>query len=329
MPTTTRRKRNPIWFIARNDLVTIVAQSTTLSAVLRHFGLMTEGAYHDILKTRLKREGIDISHISLGAGHNKGKPGKRQAMSKEDALKLIFVENSPKSRIMAKSYIRRYNLIPYSCECGNEGEWRGKKLSLQLDHVNGVPNDHQLENMRWICPNCHSQTETFAGRANRVERPPRPSEVDPLGYRKRPNPKLRRFIRPSRDTLSSLVWSKPLEAIAEECGASSGNTIKKWCRQMGIERPPMGYWQRRESGHSHEVALHSLPRKPRQEPVLASLTQQEASVIRQRVEGGESQRALAREYKVSRNAIHSVVSDPNYGSHRTRETPLLRSSVNE
>lgn len=37
-------------------------------------------------------------------------------------------------------------------------------LPLQLDHVNGIFGDHRLENLRWLCPNCHSQTETFAGK---------------------------------------------------------------------------------------------------------------------------------------------------------------------
>ena len=42
--------------------------------------------------------------------------------------------------------------------------WNSKPLSLQLDHINGVNNDHRLENLQFLCPNCHSQTPTFAGR---------------------------------------------------------------------------------------------------------------------------------------------------------------------
>jgi hypothetical protein len=44
--------------------------------------------------------------------------------------------------------------------------WNEKKLTLQLDHINGIRNDHRLENLRWLCPNCHSQTETFCGKQN-------------------------------------------------------------------------------------------------------------------------------------------------------------------
>ncbi len=48
-------------------------------------------------------------------------------------------------------------------ECGLD-QWRGKPLSIQIDHRNGIRNDHRLENLRMLCPNCHSQTDTFAGR---------------------------------------------------------------------------------------------------------------------------------------------------------------------
>lgn len=76
-----------------------------------------------------------------------------------------FIENSPTTRSVIRKYIIRHNLIPYICEkCGNNGNWQGTILTLQLDHRNGINNDHRLENLRWLCPNCHSQTDTFTGK---------------------------------------------------------------------------------------------------------------------------------------------------------------------
>ncbi len=51
-----------------------------------------------------------------------------------------------------------------ACEMCGLSEWCGKPLAIQLDHINGVCDDNRLENLRMLCPNCHSQTNTYGGR---------------------------------------------------------------------------------------------------------------------------------------------------------------------
>jgi predicted RNA-binding Zn-ribbon protein involved in translation (DUF1610 family) len=64
-----------------------------------------------------------------------------------------------------KRVIIREQLIPYSCAiCPVESKWQGNALSLHLDHINGVSNDNRLSNLRFLCPNCHSQTSTYCGK---------------------------------------------------------------------------------------------------------------------------------------------------------------------
>jgi hypothetical protein len=69
-----------------------------------------------------------------------------------------------KSRDAIKRRLLKAGLLKNRCdECGIS-EWRGKPLSVHVDHINGVRDDHRLENLRMLCPNCHSQTETYGAR---------------------------------------------------------------------------------------------------------------------------------------------------------------------
>lgn len=80
-------------------------------------------------------------------------------------IEEIFIENSKVKRDQIKNIIIKEKLIEYVCsECGQNGNWNGKVLSLQIDHINGIRNDNRLSNLRFLCPNCHSQTSTFCNR---------------------------------------------------------------------------------------------------------------------------------------------------------------------
>ena len=73
-----------------------------------------------------------------------------------------------RNRTHLKQRLVRLGLLDEACqECGIT-EWRGKPLSLCLHHLNGVSDDNRIENLSLLCPNCHSQTENFAGRNRRL-----------------------------------------------------------------------------------------------------------------------------------------------------------------
>lgn len=52
----------------------------------------------------------------------------------------------------------------YACEWCGLDEWRGLRLVLHVDHAHGINNDNRLPNLRFLCPNCHSQTPTYSNR---------------------------------------------------------------------------------------------------------------------------------------------------------------------
>lgn len=81
--------------------------------------------------------------------------------------RIMFTRNPNVTRHMVKKRVLRDELIPYQCAidiCPIVDEWNGKKIVLHLDHINGDKHDHRLKNMRFLCPNCHTQTDTYTGR---------------------------------------------------------------------------------------------------------------------------------------------------------------------
>ena len=93
----------------------------------------------------------------------------RLKMSRKGDIKKtideVFVNGKEWGSELLRKYLHYYKLKEYKCftsKCGLT-EWHGEHITLELDHINGIRNDNRLENLRWLCPNCHSQTPTFRG----------------------------------------------------------------------------------------------------------------------------------------------------------------------
>jgi len=82
----------------------------------------------------------------------------------------LFCANSKAHRGSVKQRLRDLGHEFVCRDCGVDEEWNGKPLSLQLEHTNGISNDNRIENLALLCPNCHSQTETFAGRNKKYKK---------------------------------------------------------------------------------------------------------------------------------------------------------------
>lgn len=139
------------------DVRNAVAKHNSISLVLSELGLSEHGGNFATIRKIIKRLKLDTSHFNQVVARHE------TAGRTNWTVDNIFVENSGVGRGSLRAHVIKFNILPkYECtECGNRGEWNGKELKLNVDHINGINNDNRPENLRWICPNCHSQTETF------------------------------------------------------------------------------------------------------------------------------------------------------------------------
>lgn len=141
-----------------------IENSISIRGALLKLGLCGTGSAYRIFKRRIEKLNIDTSHL-LGKAHLTGRENVHHPKQK---IENILVENSTYlSSNHLKQRLIREKLLDNKCsneKCNVSDTWNGEALVLQLDHINGINNDNRLENLRLLCPNCHSQTSTFAGK---------------------------------------------------------------------------------------------------------------------------------------------------------------------
>lgn len=151
---------NKIYKLSDEQFVELLKNSSTISEVLFKLGYSVKGNSWGFAKVKQR-----MSDLNLDGSIFKGK----SPITKYDTLHKVNASDILKPYCKhARSVLRRYviknNLIPYRCAICGCVEWQGRTLSLELDHINGINNDNRIENLRFLCPNCHSQTTTYGSR---------------------------------------------------------------------------------------------------------------------------------------------------------------------
>lgn len=135
-----------------------VLASSSAAEVRRRLGLKSGSAHATIVKYAAIY-GIDLPRDPLAQAQGSSR-------AREIDTARIFCENSSftNTRRIKRILIDTGVLKEQCSECGILPTWNGKPLTLQLEHINGINSDNRVENLTLLCPNCHSQTSTYAGR---------------------------------------------------------------------------------------------------------------------------------------------------------------------
>lgn len=229
---------------SEDDLRAVIAQSECWSDALRLLGYEPKGHNYRTLKRRVKEWGIPTDHFDPNVGR------RRAAAARKIPLDELLVENSSYPRGQLKRRLFAAELLPHVCELCGQGEiWHGKRMSLVLDHINGVPNDNRLCNLQMVCPNCAATLDTHCGR-----NVPRQRKCPACGrtfaprnmlhrycsmscwgavaaklYKGSTHPQQRKVPRPSYDQLMEDLSSMSYCAVGRKYGVSD-NAVRKWIR---------------------------------------------------------------------------------------------------
>ena len=155
---------NKIYELTDEQFINLIKESSNISEILFKLGYTVKGnswAY-SLIRQRM-------TDLNIGQELFKGKsPIINIQRDKIVNNKQIFTTNCKHVRSILRRAIIKDNLLPYKCAICGIDKWNGKTLSLEIDHINGINNDNRLENLRFLCPNCHSQTDTWRKPKKRI-----------------------------------------------------------------------------------------------------------------------------------------------------------------
>jgi hypothetical protein len=225
-------KKNKKGYYEKDKLKEIVHSSKSIMEVLNKMGLRAAGGNYKTVNNYIKLHDISIDHFETYSERN-------IRSSNKIPLSEILVENSTYGRGHLKKRLYKTGLRDRFCEICGQGEiWKGVKISLILDHVNGVYNDNRIENLRIVCPNCNAGLPTHGGKNRKLKKSVKTEYNCECGNKMDKKSKIcikcsgydkRKVERPSLVILEMEIEENGYADTGRKYGVSD-NAIRKWLK---------------------------------------------------------------------------------------------------
>lgn len=223
------------------DLIESIKVSDSIAECLRNLNLpCNQGHYYRLFHSMVSTYNLDTSHFTRTKCRARPKVYSNEEIFKTESL---YSDRASIKRLLIREGYLKYKC--YGKGCMLASTWLGGPLSLHLDHINGIRNDNRLENLRLLCPNCHSQTSTYAGKRNKYRDLHCKQCRCSISYkskglcRKCAN-KIKRAKRTikmkvSKDELLTLLKTDmSMVKIGHKLNMSD-NGVRKWCKKWGLK----------------------------------------------------------------------------------------------
>jgi len=158
--------RNKSWTI--KQLKIAVKESKSVRGVIKSLGLIPAGGNYEQVKRYIDTYDLSTKHFT-GMAWNKGMRG---IGIPRIPLSEVLTKNSSYQSFKLKKRLFSLGMKKKQCEeCGWSKETKDGRIPLELDHINGNRHDNRIENLRVLCPNCHSLKPTHRGLNRRKNKP--------------------------------------------------------------------------------------------------------------------------------------------------------------
>lgn len=137
----------------KEEVEAVVKESFSLAEVLRKLGRAPVGGNSTNLALTLKRWGTDTSHFT-GQAHGKGKESSKKKPADEHLTMGDELDGRPRTALIRRCMLEKG--VEHKCNCCGISEWMGKPLVLEIDHIDECYWNNTIENLQFLCPNCHT-----------------------------------------------------------------------------------------------------------------------------------------------------------------------------